>query len=283
MLDDFSLSSPRNFIGGTDFELIRGDVRDRRTVESAVEGVDSVIHLAGITGAAGSHEMRERTFDVNRNGTETVIAAAEDAGVGRLVLASSCNVYGGTYRTDLDEDATPRPQNPYAESKLAAERACEASSIETVALRLATNYGWSPGIRFNLVVNSFVFRALVGEPLTVYGDGSNWRPFVHVQDSARAFAEALNWDSGLYNVGAENCQIEEIAEMVVSIADRPDVEADYLRERDPGPSYHADFDKVRAQGFRPEFSLADGIRDLAVRFMERDQPAEGMPKHTQIR
>jgi len=267
LLEDFSLSSPRNLLGLDGDEFVRGDVRDREAVDRAVADVDAVVHLAAITGAGTSHEIAEEVFDVNLVGTETLLEAAVDAGVERLVLASSCNVYGDSYAEDLTETSPAAPANPYAESKLAAEAACAEAPLETVSLRLATNFGYSPGVRFNLVVNSFVFRALVGEPLSVYGDGENWRPFLHVEDTARAFVRALDWEPGRYNVGWNNVRIEDVARAVERVAARP-VERDYLRERDPGPSYHVDFSKARAQGFEPTCSLTDGIADLLGRFAE---------------
>ena len=264
ILDSFEGSSPRNLVGTPEYEFVRGDVRDHGAVRRAVRGADAVIHLAAITGAADSHEIRESVLDVNFRGTESVVSAAVEEGVDRFVLASSCNVYGNAFAEDLDEDATPRPANPYAESKLEAEKAVANAPIDGTSLRLATNFGWSPGVRFNLVVNDFAFRALNDEPLTVYGDGRNWRPFLHVRDSARAFASALQWDPGTYNVGMDNFRIEEIVQMVARVAGKP-VDVEYLRERDPGPSYHVDFSAATEQGFQAAHDLEDGILELFER------------------
>jgi nucleoside-diphosphate-sugar epimerase len=252
-------------MGAPEYEFVRGDVRDAETVERAMQDVDAVIHLAAITGARQSHEIREKVFDVNLAGTETILSAAAAEGVRQVVFASSCNVYGDTYAEELDEAAETDPANPYAESKLAAERACEDASVPATSLRLATNFGYSPGVRFNLVVNSFVFRALRGEPLTVYGDGDNWRPFVHVADTARAFAAALDWEPGVYNVGWDNVRIEEVARAVEAAVDRP-AERDYLADCDSGPSYHVDFSKAHGEGFGATQTLADGVADLVRRF-----------------
>lgn len=275
VLDDFSLSSPRNLtaVSTDDYEFVRGSIRDTESVERAVEGVDAVVHLAAITGAATSHEIPGKVHDVNVEGTKTVVDAAVDAGVDRVILASSCNIYGGAYDRDIVENDELAPPNPYAESKVAAEEYCRDADVETVSMRLATNFGWSPGVRFNLVVNTFTFRALAGEPLTVYGDGTNWRPFVHVRDVARAYVEALNWDPGAYNVGLDNFRVEEIASAVeATVGERVDVT--YLRDEDPGPSYHVDFAKVREQGFEPEYSLTEGIEDLATRFTDGPEPID---------
>lgn len=270
MLDDFSESSPRNLIGvsSEEYEFVRGDVRDEAVVKRAMGGIDSVIHLAAITGAATSHERSDAVHDVNVEGTRTVVDAAADAGIDRFVLASSCNVYGDAYDRDITEFDELAPPNPYAESKVAAEEYCRASPVDTVAVRLATNFGWSPGVRFNLVVNTFVFRALSGEPLTVYGDGTNWRPFVHVADAARGYADALDWDTGAYNVGLGNFRIEEIARAVESTVGKP-VDITYLEDEDPGPSYHVNFRKAATQGFEAEHSLESGIEDLAARFTSK--------------
>jgi nucleoside-diphosphate-sugar epimerase len=273
VLDDFRGGSPRNLVGAAaaDYEFVRGDVCDPDAVRRAVAGVDAVIHLAAITGAGSSHERREEVFAVNRDGTETLLEAAADAGVDRVVLASSCNVYGGTDDRDLTETSDPEPANPYASSKLAAERRCLESPVEAVCLRMATNFGWSPGVRFNLVVNAFGFRALAGEPLTVYGDGSNWRPYVHVTDAARAFASALEWDPGVYNVGVANHRLDDVAAAVAEAVDRP-VEVDHLHDRDPGPSYHVRFDRMDGQSFTPDVSLAAGVADLVARFGDGPAP-----------
>lgn len=265
LLDDFSGATPRSLIGAPPFTFVRGDVRDAAAVDRAMAGVDAVVHLAAITGAADSHVIADRVFAVNRGGTETVLAAAERAGVDRVVLASSCNVYGDAAADHLVEADEPAPQNPYAASKLAAERAAAAAPVETVALRLATNFGWSPAIRFNLVVNGFVFRALHGEALTVHGDGTNWRPFLHVRDAARAFVEAIDWPPGVYNVGAENVRINDVAGAVADAVPRP-VDVVHQPDRDAGPSYHVDFAEAGAQGFVPAHGLAAGIADLVGRF-----------------
>ena len=241
-------------------EFIRGDVRDYDKVRETVEDVDAVIHLAAITGASETFDIREKTFDVNQEGTRTVLRACEEAGVDTVVFASSCNVYGSTDSFEVDETVEPDPLNPYAESKLAAEDDCLDSSVRTVVLRLSTNYGWSDGIRFNLVVNSFVFRALVGEPLTVYGDGTNWRPFMHVEDTARALTQALGWDEGVYNVGGDNLTINEVAATVENHVGETGVE--HL-DREAGPSYRADFSKAHDAGYDAEYSFGEGVDQLA--------------------
>jgi len=276
VLDSLTSGSPRALMGAVNGELEfrRGDVREYGDVESAMRGVDTVVHLAAITGAASTHDRREETVAVNYDGTENVLKAAGKLGVENVVFASSCNVYGRATSTDIDETVDPDPINPYAETKLDAEALlaeyCAEFGMDGTALRMATNFGYSPGIRFNLVVNYFVFRALTGRTLTVYGDGSNWRPFVHVADAARAYKHAAlepgEWTERVYNVGRNdaNYQIAEIADIVDEEVGAVDIT--YLEDEHPGPSYHVNFDRLAATGFEPETTLRAGVRDIATRF-----------------
>jgi len=284
VLDSLSTGSPRALLGtlggdggqddGVDFR--RGDVREYGDVESATRGVDRVVHLAAITGASSTHDRRAETVAVNRDGTENVLTAAGKLGVESVVFASSCNIYGRATSTDIDETTEPDPINPYAEAKAEAEGlladACEEFGMDGTALRMSTNYGYAPGVRFNLVVNHFVFRALTGRPLTVYGDGSNWRPFVHVADAARAYAHAAldpdDWPAPVYNVGSDagNYRIADVADVVREEVGPVDVT--YLEDEHPGPSYHVNFDRLDETGFETEWTLREGVRDLADRFVE---------------
>ncbi|WP_226022877.1 NAD-dependent epimerase/dehydratase family protein [Halomicrobium salinisoli] len=278
VLDSLDSGSPRALLGtlGDALEFRNGDVREYGDVESAARDVDAVIHLAAITGAASTHDRREETFAVNLDGTENVLKAAGKFDVDDVVLASSCNVYGRATSRDIDETVEPDPINPYAETKLQAESLleeyCEAHDMRGTALRMSTNYGFSPGVRFNLVVNYFVFRALTGRALTVYGDGSNWRPFVHVEDAARAYQEAAlapeDWPQLVYNVGSNdaNYRIEEIANVVREEVGPVDIT--YLEDEHPGPSYHVNFDRLDETGFEPEWTLEEGVRDLAEQFTD---------------
>ncbi len=281
VLDSLSSGSPANLAGSVRDRLAfrRGDVREYGAVESAVRGVDTVIHLAAITGAGSTHDRRGETMAVNRDGTANVLTAAGKFDVESVVLASSCNNYGRAASTDIDEATPQNPLNPYAESKVAAEElladAVAEYGFDGTALRMSTNYGWAPGVRFNLVVNHFVFRGLTDRPLTVYGDGSNWRPFIHVRDAARAYADAAlepdAWPAQVYNVGANdaNYRISEIAEIVREELGR-ELEVTYLEDEQPGPSYHVTFDRLAETGFETEWTLREGIRDIADELCESD-------------
>jgi UDP-glucose 4-epimerase len=283
VLDTLSTGSPRALMGELDGDVAfhNGDVREFGDVEHVVRDADTVIHLAAITGAASTHDREAETEAVNYDGTENVLRAARKFDVENVVFASSCNVYGRAPTTDLDETTDPDPINPYAETKLRAEALLETYvedyGLDGTALRMSTNFGEAPGVRFNLVVNYFVFRALTDRALTVYGDGRNWRPFIHVQDAARAYAAAAldpdAWPQLRYNVGsdAENYRIEDVADIVREEAGPVDVT--YLEEEHPGPSYHVAFDRLAETGFEPQWTLREGVRSLVDRFRGTDGDA----------
>lgn len=282
VLDNLSTGSPQNLFGiydgrETSVEFHRGDIRTYGPVEDAIRGVDTVIHLAGVTGASSTHDREEETYAINLDGTENVLAAARKLDVENVVFASSCNTYGRATSTNITENTEPNPLNPYAETKHEAEQLLDdyisAGDFRGTALRLSTNYGYAPGIRFNLVINHFVFRAVTNRPLTVYGDGTNWRPFIHVTDAARAFKQAAcnpdAWPDTVYNVGTneENYQIADIARIVTEVANDP-LDVTYLEDERTGPSYHVNFDRVRETGFEPEWTVTDGVCDIMNQFTD---------------
>jgi nucleoside-diphosphate-sugar epimerase len=285
LLDDLSTGSPRHLadcdLTSGDVTFHRADVREYGAVEGAVREAepDAIVHLAAITGAESTHDREAETRAVNLEGTENVLTAARKFDVDRVAFASSCNVYGRADHRELDETVEPDPINPYAETKHDAESLLaeydEEYGLETTALRFSTVFGHAPGIRFNLVVNAFVFRALTDRPLTVYGDGSNWRPFIHVDDAARALTGVLHtperWPRPVYNVGdrAENYQIDDVARILRNTLDR-DLDIVYLEDERPGPSYHVNFDRLAETGFDLEWTLPEGVVDLAAAL--GDQP-----------
>jgi nucleoside-diphosphate-sugar epimerase len=294
LLDNLSTGSPANLagadLGRDDLSFREGDVREYGDVEAAMRDIDAVIHLAAITGAGSTHDREAETRAVNRRGTENILKAARKFDVEHVVFASSCNNYGRAESREIDETVEPDPINPYAQAKYESERLladyADSYGMETTALRMSTNYGYAPGVRFNLVVNAFVFRALTSRPLTVYGDGSNWRPFIHVEDAARSFLAATTrpdqWPQRVYNVGAnsENYRIETMADIVDDELGR-NLDISYLREKQPGPSYHVNFDRLEETEFELEWSLPAGVADLAARLGPVQHAPDGTRERAQ--
>lgn len=218
IVDNLSGSNPLNLLYLNQIDFFWGDIRNKEDLRLAFKDVEAVIHLAAklptTPGLLDKVESVDKIEEVNYYGTLNVLEEARKRD-SSLVFASTCNVYG--IGENLCEESEPRPLNPYAESKLRAERACleyaENYGMNIKILRLASVYGFSPGVRFNLVVNYFVLRGLLGYKLVVFGDGNNWRPFIHVHDAARAFLHLINnGEKGeVYNIAESNLRIIDVA------------------------------------------------------------------------
>jgi len=177
-------------------ELIRGDVRDAAARETALQGVDEVVHLAAIVGDPACARDPETAAAVNIEGTRGIIDAAQQAGATRLVFASTCSNYGRVVdpTIPIDETGELRPVSLYAEQKVAMEQLLlghELGSLRPTCLRFATVYGVAPRMRFDLTVNEFTRDLWADRKLEVFGE-QFWRPYVHVSDAARAIRTVLD-------------------------------------------------------------------------------------------
>src|SRR5712692_5040410 len=253
------------------YEFIEGDIRKEDDLKKAFQDVDMVIDLAGITNAPVSFERKDLTFDVNVSGGQRVVDHAVKAGVKRFVYSSTASVYGPT-RGVVDETVVCKPISPYGESKLQAERAClEASKrgMNSTVLRLGTVYGYSIGMRFDTVVDRFVYLACSGAPLTVWESARREkRPYLHLQDSCDALVYALNrrdMRGQTYNVVGENASIDRITSVIakevpnVTVVITPTPNLNQV-------SYEIDASKIARLGFHPKHTMEEGVREMVARF-----------------
>jgi UDP-glucose 4-epimerase len=193
VLDDFSTGRPEN-LGGVEgrVEVVKADVRDQLQVARAVAGVEVVYHLAALPSVARSVADPVASHQVNVDGTLNVLLAARDAGVRRLVYASSSSVYGNTPVLPKHEEMPVSPRSPYAASKLAGEAYCRGFAhvypLETVSLRFFNVFGprQDPNSQYAAVVPRFVTRMLAGVPAEVTGDGLQTRDFTFVANAVEA-------------------------------------------------------------------------------------------------
>src|SRR5437764_7366037 len=190
VLDNLSTGFADN--APADAELVEGDIRDEATVRAAVAGVDVVFHQAAHRAVLQSVQNPLSTDLANTHGTLLVLKAAQDAGVRRVVAASSSSIYGGAEQLPTPESAPLLPRSPYAVSKLAGEHYCrvfwELFGLETVALRYFNVYGprQRPDSRYAAVIPLFVDALLRGVPPEVHGDGLQSRDFTFVADAVAA-------------------------------------------------------------------------------------------------
>jgi len=193
VLDNFSTGRQENIAPFlAQIELIEGDLRDLPTVRRAAAGVDIVLHQAALPSVQRSIDDPLTTDAINATGTLHVLLAARDAGVKRVVYASSSSVYGDSPTLPKREDMLPLPKSPYATTKITGEYYCrvfwQVYGLETVALRYFNVFGprQDPTSHYAAVVPRFVTALLRGEPPTVYGDGLQSRDFTYVANVVQA-------------------------------------------------------------------------------------------------
>jgi len=259
--------------------------KDIRTVTAADlldddgQPAEAVIHLAGMSNDPTSEFAPGATWEINVGGTDRVLRAVRDAGVPRFIFASSASIYDlGMEESEkaLCEEDHVAPTATYSRSKLAAEAIVRDVSagdptVCCTILRKGTVYGWSPRMRFDLVVNQMTMNGLRDGKIQVYGDGSIWRPMVSITDAARAYLAVLRAPAAAvrgqtFNVVEKNYQVRELAIHVQEAICIP-----IGHRRPPGPlrNYQVDGQKLRGVlGWKPldkamigAAEIADGLRD----------------------
>ena len=257
---------------------LRKDVRDIQAAD--LRGFDAVVHLAALCNDPLGDLHAEWTYEINHQASLQLGHLAREAGVTRFLFASSCSMYGAAGRDDvLTEEAPLKPLTAYAISKVRAEETLSQladSSFSPVFMRNATAYGLAPRLRADVVLNNLVCWAHTTGRIRIMSDGTPWRPIVHVQDIARAFAVALvaprdAIHNHAFNVGAtgENYQVRELAEIVRATV--PGCTVEYAADAGPDPrSYRVDFSKLTRTfpDLRPQWNAAFGAKDLYAALQE---------------
>ncbi len=257
--------------GERDLEVLTRDLRDPRVHDEAIEGVDTVIHLAAIVGDKACAQNEEVAVQTNWTSTVAFARRAAAAGVRRFVFASTCSVYGEGRDEILTEESPVRPLSLYAETRRHAEEGLleliGVKDFEPVLLRFGTVYGLSPRMRFDLVVNLLTLHAVQRGKVSIFG-GKQWRPFVHVRDIARALEMALTEPapdgSPILNVGdnMENYQLLDLREELEARV--PGVRIEVVPEASDPRTYRVSFDRIeRLWGFRASKRVGDGIEEIA--------------------
>ncbi len=254
--------------GHPDLEVVEGNICSRDDLGKAVKGVRAVIALAALVGDAACDLHPEQSLAINYDSTRETLAACREAGVRRLVFASSCSVYGANGSELLHEDSHRNPVSLYARTRIMSEDLLlqQGGDLEVVILRLATVCGVSPRMRFDLMVNTMTACATVRGKIEVSG-ADQWRPHLHVQDAAEAFGVAADAPAavgGIFNVGSDeqNFTIGETAEQVAALL--PGVKVEYAKSKSDGRSYRVSFERIRnVLGFCPQFTVADAIKEVS--------------------
>jgi UDP-glucose 4-epimerase len=275
VLDDLSTGRRENLAAaeasGT-VRFVQADVADFDAIRPHFDGVDVVLHLAGLADIVPSISQPRRYHRANVDGTLAVLESAREAGVARVVYAASSSCYGIAERAPTPEDAPIRPAYPYALTKWMGEQLvlhwAGVYGLGAVSLRLFNVYG--PRSRttgaYGAVFGVFLAQRANGRPLTIVGDGTQTRDFVFVSDVADAFAAAALSDvtGEVFNVGSGAPQsVNRLAELVGG-------PVTHLPKRPGEPDVtHADIGKIsRSLGWGPKVSFEDGVRIMMARLAD---------------
>lgn len=265
VIDDLSAGKMEN-LGCLDVRFVKGDLTDPRLLKEAFSGASCVFHQAAIASVKKSVEDPSRTNAVGIDGTLNVLIAARDAGVSRVVQASSAAVYGSSLQLPKKEDMLPEPMSPYAVSKLAAEHYArvfqELYGLKTVSLRYFNVFGpkQDPYSEYSGVISRFISALLHDEQPVIYGDGEQTRDFVYVADVVSANILASRGAPGVYNIAcAKSISLNTLAKVIGKILAK-EVRPRYESAR-AGDIKHslADISRAKRIGYSPKYSLEEAL------------------------
>ena len=270
VLDDYSSGYRETLEAMPAVRAIEGDVRNAAAVADAVSGCEVVFHLAASVGNTRSIEHPIEDSEINVLGTLRVLEAARRHAVRKVVFSSSAGIFGELKTLPIREDHPVEPDTPYGASKLGAEKLCLAYAklypLECICLRYFNVYGLNQRYdAYGNVIPIFAFRALHGEPLTIFGDGEQTRDFVNVRDVAMGNYRAglSRGVSGAFNIASgTRVTINRLAAMIVDSSELA-VTIQYGPPR-PGDVRHslAEISAARAAfGFQPTVTLEAGLSE----------------------
>ncbi len=248
-------------------KFIQADIRDYHSIAELISQADYVFHEAALVSVVESVEKPILTEEINVLGTLNILKALSE-GHGKLIFASSAAVYGDNQNLPLKESENPKPLSPYGVTKITGEYYCkvfyELYGIPIVSLRYFNVFGERQGYnQYAGVISIFINRALRGEPLIVYGDGKQTRDFIYVKDVVKAnilAAESSKANGKVFNVARG--ERTTILELALKIIDATNSSSSIVFDKPrPGDIRHsqADISEIRKLGFKPEYSLEDGL------------------------
>jgi nucleoside-diphosphate-sugar epimerase len=250
---------------------IRKDVRDVELRD--LDGVEAVIHLAGLSNDPLGNLNPRLTFEINHEAAVRLAELARRAGVRRFLYASTCSVYGAAGDDMLTEDSPFNPVTPYAESKARAEtdlRRLASRGFCPVYLRAATAYGVSPLLRFDLAVNNLVAWAATTGRVFLKSLGTSWRPLVHIEDIALGYITLLHAPEAkvrnrAFNIGCteENYRISDVAEIVRQTV--PNTRIEFAPDASPDRrNYRVSCDRIVRElpEYRTHWTVAHGVEEV---------------------
>lgn len=251
-------------------EFVKEDVRHLTT--GHFKGIDAVIDLAAVSNDPSGELYQQATWQINHEARAKCAKLAKQAGVKRYVLPSSCSIYGFQEEGVIVTEKDPiNPLTTYAKANRRAEEdilPLADKNFTAVVLRQATVYGYSPRMRFDLAINGMTWGAWTTGKLPLLRDGTQWRPMVHVRDTAAAqifmmeHPEPSRINGQIFNVGSDenNYQLKPLAELIAKTIPKK-VEIEWYGDPD-NRSYRVNFDKIEALGYKARLTAEDGCREI---------------------
>ena len=276
--------------GHPNLQIIRSDFRKVDQVVRAMQGMQAVIHLGAIVGDPACALDEDLTVEINLIATRLLAEVAKGHGISRFIFASTCSVYGASDEL-LNERSALNPVSLYARSKIASERVLlelEDERFRPMILRFGTIYGLSGRTRFDLVVNLLAAKAIIDRKITVFGS-DQWRPFVHVEDAAKAVILALESRPDvvrdpIFNVGSDeqNRTLGQIGELIKRIV--PEADLLISDSNSDRRNYRVCFQKIRTLlRFKPEWQLEDGVQQVIDAIYSGQVQSYSHPKYSNVR
>lgn len=222
---NYNLFLGTKFQGKAKIQFIRGELLDSRNLKKALKDIDVVYHLAARVTTPFANADAHLYEQINHWGTAELVYAVEESNVKKFIYTSSVGVYGSSDQA-LDEQTPPNPKTFYAISKLRGEEHVRRllPKLDTYIFRCGNVYGYSPSMRFDAVINKFVFEANFEKRITIHGDGEQARTFIHIDLIARALANVLtkNLAGGTYNLVERTLKVMDIVDELKQLM--PDLE-----------------------------------------------------------
>ncbi len=271
----FGKETLNEVIGDKNLEIVKDDVRYFEP--DILKGVDGVIDMAALSNDPSGELDPKKTMDINYRGRVRVAKLSKKHGVKSYILASSCSIYG--FRDGLlDENSPINPLTTYAKANFLAEQDAlplSDKNFTVTSLRQATVYGLSNRMRFDLAVNGMVLGFYKSGKIPILRDGNQWRPFVHIKDTSRAFIMTMETDKEtvngqIFNIGSneQNYQIFTLARMVAESVALP-FEYEWYGSPD-NRSYKINFDKAKkVLKFCPKYTPEEGAEEVYTALNER--------------
>lgn len=266
-----------DLISNGSIELFVDDIRNQSALHNAIKNVDCVIHLAAIVGESLCSKIPQAAKQINEIGTKKLVEVCKKDGVERFIFASTCSNYGSS-STMVNENTVVQPFSLYSETKINSEYFIlnsKTDDFEPCVLRFATAFGFSPRMRFDLLLQEFIRDAIVDNKITIFGS-EYWRPLVHVEDISNACISVIQGANDLisgeiYNVGDTNQNYTkyELAKMVQNYL--PTTKIEIQKSKKDPRNYKVSFDKIKNNlKFRITKTVQDGILEIVTKIKNNE-------------